>query len=315
MINTRTTSQRTPGQRAKGMALSREKRNLLWGLLFTSPAIIGFFLWQLGPILATLGLSFTEWNIVSAPEWVGLDNYTQVFTRDPLFLKAVSVTFVYTALSVPASIAFAFFLAVLLDQRVRFLPVFRTIFYLPSIVPFIASSYLWLWLFNPDFGLLNAILRPLGITGAKWIFASNSVLPSLALMSLWSVGGTMLIFLAALQGVPKQLYEAVEVDGGTAWHKMRHVTIPIMTPVIFFNLVLAVINTLQTFTQPYVMTEGGPNNASLFYVLYLYRKAFAQLDMGYASALAIVLLVIIGFLTYIIFRTSSFWVFYEAEKA
>lgn len=298
-----------------GMTLSREKRNLLWGLLFTSPAILGFFLWQLGPILATLGLSLTEWNIVGSPDWVGLDNYTRIFTRDPLFGKAISVTFVYTALSVPASIAFAFFLAVLLDQKVRFLPIFRTLFYLPSIVPFIASSYLWLWLFNPDFGLLNAILRPIGLDGGKWIFASSSVLPSLALMSLWSVGGTMLIFLAALQGVPKQLYEAVEVDGGSAWHKMRHVTIPIMTPVIFFNLVLAVINTLQTFTQPYVMTQGGPNNASLFYVLYLYRKAFAQLDMGYASALAIILLGIIAVLTYIIFRTSSLWVFYEGEKA
>lgn len=297
-----------------GMTLSREKRNLLWGLLFTSPAILGFFLWQLGPILATLGLSFSEWNVVGSPDWVGLDNYTRIFTRDPLFGKAISVTFLYTALSVPASIAFAFFLAVLLDQKVRFLPVFRTLFYLPSIVPFIASSYLWLWLFNPDFGLLNAILRPIGLGGGKWIFASSSVLPSLALMSLWGVGGTMLIFLAALQGVPKQLYEAVEVDGGSAWQKMRHVTIPIMTPVIFFNLVLAVINTLQTFTQPYVMTQGGPNNASLFYVLYLYRKAFAQLNMGYASALAIILLAIIAVLTYIIFRTSSLWVFYEAEK-
>ena len=297
-----------------GRTLSRERRNLFWGLLFTSPAILGFFLWQLAPILATIGISFTEWRIVGNPQWIGLDNYTQIFTRDPLFFKSVSVTFIYTALSVPAGIVLAFCLAVLLDQKVRMLPVFRTIFYLPSIVPFIASSYLWLWLFNPDFGLLNAILRPLGITGAKWIFASSSVLPSLALMSLWSVGGTMLIFLAALQGVPRQLYEAVEVDGGTAWHKMIHVTIPIMTPAIFFNFVLATIGTLQTFTQAYVMTEGGPNNASLFYVLYLYRKAFGQISMGYASALAVILLLIIGILTYIIFRTSSLWVFYEGEK-
>lgn len=297
-----------------GGTISRERRNLFWGLLFTSPAILGFFLWQLAPILATIGIGFTEWRIVGNPQWIGLDNYTQIFTRDPLFFKSVSVTLIYTALSVPAGIVLAFGLAVLLDQKVRMLPVFRTIFYLPSIVPFIASSYLWLWLFNPDFGLLNAILRPLGITGAKWIFASSSVLPSLALMSLWSVGGTMLIFLAALQGVPRQLYEAVDVDGGTAWHKMLHVTIPIMTPAIFFNFVLATINTLQTFTQAYVMTEGGPNNASLFYVLYLYRKAFGQTNMGYASALAVILLIIIGILTYIIFRTSSLWVFYEGEK-
>lgn len=296
----------------KGM--SRQKRNLLWGLLFTSPATIGFFLWQLGPIVAAIGISLTEWKIVGSPEWIGLANYENIFTKDPLFLKSVSVTLIYTLLSVPASIAFAFFLAVLLDQKVRFLPVFRTIFYLPSIVPFIASSYLWLWLFNPDFGALNAILRPLGFPESKWIFASDTVLPSLALMSLWGVGGTMLIFLAGLQGVPKHLYEAVEVDGGTAWHKMRHVTIPIMTPVIFFNFVLTTINTLQTFTQPFVMTQGGPNNASLFYVLYLYRKAFRQSNMGYASALSVILLIIIGILTYIIFRTSSMWVFYEGER-
>ncbi|MCA9881922.1 MAG: sugar ABC transporter permease [Anaerolineae bacterium] len=294
--------------------LSRKQRNLLWGLLFTSPAIIGFFLWQFGPIMAAIGISLTEWKIVGTPEWIGLANYQKIFTTDPLFLKSVSVTLIYTALSVPASIAFAFFLAVLLDQKVRLLPVFRTIFYLPSIVPFIASSYLWLWLFNPDFGALNAIIRPLGLPESKWIFASDSVLPSLALMSLWGVGGTMLIFLAGLQGVPKQLYEAVEVDGGNVWHKMRHVTIPIMTPVIFFNFVLTTINTLQTFTQPFVMTQGGPNNASLFYVLYLYRKAFRQSDMGYASALSIILLLIIGVLTYIIFRTSSLWVFYEGER-
>ncbi len=311
MLSSRT----LPGRAQKGRTLSRENRNLLWGLLFTSPAIIGFFLWQLGPILATIGISFTKWKVVGNPTWIGIDNYIKIFTHDPLFFKAITVTFVYTLLSVPASIAFAFFLAVLLDQKVRMLPVFRTIFYLPSIVPFIASSYLWLWLFNPDFGLLNAILRPFGLGGSKWIFASSSVLPSLALMSLWGVGGTMLIFLAALQGVPKELYEAVDVDGGNAWHKMRHVTIPIMTPAIFFNFVLTTINTLQTFTQGYVMTQGGPNNASLFYVLYLYRKAFGQLSMGYASALAVILLVIIAVLTYIIFRTSSLWVFYDGEKA
>jgi multiple sugar transport system permease protein len=295
--------------------LSQGQRNILWGLLFTAPATIGFLLWQLGPILGAVGISLTEWKIIGTPDWIGFDNYVKAFTNDPLFLKSISVTLLYTALSVPASIAFAFFLAVLLDQKVRFLPIFRTIFYLPSIVPFIASSYLWLWLFNPDFGLLNEVLRIFGIAGGKWIFASNSVLPSLALMSLWGVGGTMLIFLAALQGVPKQLYEAVDVDGGNSWHKMRHVTIPIMTPVIFFNFVLTTINSLQTFTQGYVMTEGGPNNASLFYVLYLYRKAFGQVSMGYASALAIILLMIIAVLTFIIFRTSSLWVFYEGDRA
>ena len=204
----------------------------------------------------------------------------------------------------------AFALAVLLNQKIRALPIFRTIFYLPSIVPVIASSMLWLWLFNPDFGLLNSILRPLGFPKLQWIYASDSVIPALILMSLWDIGPMMIIFLAALQGVPRQLYEAVEIDGGNAWHRMRHITVPIVTPAILFNLILSIIVAMQTFTQAYVMTDGGPNNNSLLYVLYLYRKAFEQSQMGYASALAWVLFIIIAGLSLFVFRSSSRWVYY-----
>ena len=207
----------------------------------------------------------------------------------------------------------AFAVAVLLNQRIRALPVFRTIFYLPSIVPLIASSVLWIWLFNPDFGLLNALITPLGFRRSAWIYGSGSVIRALILMSLWDIGPMMIIFLAGLQGVPRQLYEAVEIDGGTPWHKMSRITIPLVTPTILFNLILSIIGAMQTFVQPYVMTEGGPNNASLLYVLYLYNKAFQQSQMGYASALAWVLFVVIAVLSLIVFRTSSRWVHYAGR--
>jgi multiple sugar transport system permease protein len=184
---------------------------------------------------------------------------------------------------------FAFGLALLLNQKLRGGSIFRTIFYLPSIVPAIASSVLWLWLFNPDFGLLNAILSTFGIPKQQWIYDESTVLPSLIFMNLWGVGPMMIIFLAGLHGIPKQLYEAVEVDGGKTLHKLWHITIPMLTPTILFNLILSIIDTLQAFTQPYVMTQGGPNNGSLLYVLYLYRKAFQEYEMGYAAALAWVL--------------------------
>ena len=215
--------------------------------------------------------------------------------------------------SVPLRLVAAFGLAVLLNRKIRGLPIFRTIFYLPSIVPLIASSVLWIWLFNPDFGLLNAILVPLGVPRLQWIYGTRTVIPALILMSMWDIGPMMIIFLAGLQGVPRQYYEAVEIDGGNPWHKMRHVTIPMVTPTILFNLILSVIGTMQTFVQAYVMTEGGPDNASLLYVLYLYNKAFEQSQMGYASALAWILFLIIAGLSVLLFRSSSRWVYYAGR--
>jgi len=290
---------------------ARRRREALWGIALAAPAILGFLLWQLGPILGSLAIAFTNWRIVGTPSWVGLSNFAHMFTHDPLFFKSLSVTVIFSVISVPLRLLVAFALALLLNTKVRALPVFRTIFYIPSLVPIIASSVLWIWLFNPDFGLLNAILTPLGFPKLQWIYDSSTVLPSLILMSLWDVGPLMIIFLAGLQGVPRQLYEAVRIDGGNAWHRLRHVTIPMVTPTILFNLILSIISAMQTFTQGYVMTSGGPNNASLFYVLYLYRKAFQESQMGYASALAWVLFFLIAILSVIVFRTSSRWVFYE----
>ena len=282
----------------------------MWGLLFVAPAVLGFVLWQLGPIIGSLFIAFTDWRLAGTPQWIGTGNFEKIFAEDRLFRKSLGVTVYYSLGSVPLRMLVAFALAVLLNQKIRALPVFRTIFYLPSIVPVIASSMLWLWLFNPDFGLLNSILRPLGFPKLQWIYASDSVIPALILMSLWDIGPMMIIFLAALQGVPRQLYEAVEIDGGNAWHRMRHITVPIVTPAILFNLILSIIVAMQTFTQAYVMTDGGPNNNSLLYVLYLYRKAFEQSQMGYASALAWVLFIIIAGLSLFVFRSSSRWVYY-----
>ena len=303
-------------EQAARKGLSRQRRNeALWGLLCVAPAILGFVLWQLGPIVASLLIAFTDWNVASTPRWIGLDNFRQMFTQDPLFWKSLGVTLYYALGSVPLGMVFAFFLAILLNQKIRGLQVFRTIFYLPSIVPLIASSVLWLWLFNPDFGLLNAAADFLHLPRSQWIFGEASVIPSLILMSLWAVGPMMIIFLAGLQGVPKQLYEAVDVDGGNRLHKLWHITVPMMTPTILFNLILAIISAMQTFIQAYIMTQGGPNNASLFYVLYLYRKAFQESDMGYASALAWVLFVLIAALSFFVLRTSNRWVYYEGGES
>lgn len=300
-----------PSRPSSARPNARRRREAVWGIALAAPAILGFLLWQLGPILGSLAIAFTDWRIVGTPAWVGLDNFAKMFAHDELFYKALGVTLVYSVVSVPLRLLVAFGLALLLNTKVRALPVFRTIFYLPSLVPLIASSVLWIWLFNPDFGLLNAILTPLGFPKLQWIYDGSTVLPSLILMSLWDVGPLMIIFLAGLQGVPRQLYEAVRIDGGNGWHRLRHVTVPMVTPTILFNLILSIIAALQTFTQGYVMTHGGPNNASLFFVLYLYRKAFQESQMGYASALAWVLFLIIAGLSFLVFRSSSRWVFYE----
>lgn len=302
-----------PSAHKKPRGLSRlRRREAMWGILCVAPAVLGFVLWQLGPIIASLFIAFTDWGIAGNPEWIGAENFRKIFTEDKLFFKSLGVTFYYALGSVPLRMLAAFLLAVLLNQKLRALPIFRTIFYLPSVVPVIASSVLWIWLFNPDFGLLNAILTPLGFQKSQWIYNSSTVIPSFIFMSLWDreLGPMMIIFLAGLQGVPRELYEAAEIDGGNAWHKMRYITLPMVTPTIFFNLVLSMINTLQTFVQPYAMTEGGPNNASLMYVLYLYQKAFEQSQMGYASALAWIMFVIIALLSLLVFRSSSLWVYY-----
>ena len=284
-----------------------------WGVLLAMPAILGYLIFVIGPIIASFVIGLTDWKIGSDPVFVGLTNYQHMFTKDELFGKSLFTTAYYTLGAVPLGLILAFAVAMLLNQRVRGKSIFRTIFYLPVLVPTVANNILWLWLFNPEFGLLNSGLRGVGLPGSQWIYDEGSVIPSLILMSAWGFGNAAVIFLAGLQGVPTHLYEAVEVDGGNGWHKLRYVTIPMMTPTIFFNLVLGLIGTFQVFNEAYVMTGGGPSDASLFYVFYIYRTAFSQSNLGYASALAWALFVIVLIVTLLVFRSARRWVHYEGE--
>ncbi|MEV5967422.1 sugar ABC transporter permease [Kribbella sp. NPDC051952] len=286
-----------------------------WGLLLALPAIIGFVVFSLAPMAVSAVLSLTDWTIGSSPSFVGVDNYTRMFTSDPLFLKSLGVTTYYTLGAVPLTLVVAFAIAMLLNSKVRGLGIYRTIYYLPTLVPSVANAVLWLWIFNPDFGLLNSTLRQLGAPTSNWVFSETAVVPSLILMSSWGFGNIMVIFLAGLQGVPRHLYEAVAIDGGGAWRQFRHVTLPMMTPVLFYNLVTSIIGTFQVFNQAYIMTQGGPNNASTFYVYYLYTTAFTKSEMGYASALAWALFVIVMVITVALFRSSNRWVYYEMGAA
>nr|WP_238357630.1 sugar ABC transporter permease [Cohnella zeiphila] len=280
-----------------------------------APAILGFFIFTLGPLLASLYLSFTDYSITNDFQFIGLDNFKRLFTgEDSFFYKSLFVTFYYVVLAVPVSLLAAFVMALLLKNNVRGKTFFRAVFYLPSIVPVVATSTIFIWLLNPDIGLFNQILRFLHLPTSLWIYDEATVVPTMAFMNVWSVGGTMLIFLAGLESIPDHYYEAVDIDGGGIRHKLLAVTLPMMTPTIFFNLIMGIINGFQTFSEAYIMTEGGPNNASLFYVVYLYREAFANQRMGAACAIAWVLFAIIMLLSVIVFRSSKSWVYYEGEK-
>ncbi|MBN1815510.1 MAG: sugar ABC transporter permease [Anaerolineae bacterium] len=280
------------------------------GYIFIGPFILGFLLWFLIPALTSLWMAFQNWNMIKPPEFAALDNFTSI-ASDKLFWQALKVTTVYTAISVPLNVVVAFALAMLMNTKVRGIAVFRTIFYMPSIVPAVANAVLWAWILNSEFGLLNAFLHIFGLPKVLWLQKPEWALPALILMSLWGLGGTMVTYLAGLQGIPDVFYEAAEIDGAGAWAKLSHVTIPLMSPVIFFNLIMGIIGTFQIFTAGYLITNGGPQNATLFYVLYLWRNAFMYLKMGYAAALAWVLFFIIMGLTAFVFRGIGRLVYYE----
>ena len=285
------------------------RRNVT-GYIFIAPFILGFFLWFAIPALTSLWLVFQNWNMIAPAEFIGLDNFKRIVSDD-LFWQALKVTTVYTIVSVPLSLALAFLLALLLNAKVRGIAAFRTMYYLPSIVPAVANAVLWAWILNSEFGLLNAGLHTIGLPKILWLQEPEWALPALILMSLWGLGGGMVIFLAGLQGIPNEFYEAAEIDGAGPWAKLWHVTVPLMSPVTFFNLVMGIIGTFQIFTAGYLITNGGPQNATLFYVLYLYRNGFLYLDMGYAAALAWVLFFIIMMLTAFVFKGVGGRVYYE----
>jgi multiple sugar transport system permease protein len=289
------------------------RRRLRTGLLFVSPWVAGFLVFTLYPFIATFYYSFTNYNIVSAPHWVGLGNYQSLF-HDSLFWTALSNTAFYTVLEVPLSTVIAIGLAMLLNMKVRGLAVYRTVFYLPTVVPIVASSILWLWLFNPSFGIVNDLLSDLHVPGPGWMFSTLWAKPTFVLLGIWGSGAPMVVYLAALQGVPKEMYEVARIEGANAWQRIRYVMLPMISPAILFNVVLALVACLQYFTQAYVMTQGGPDNSTLFYSLYLYQQAFQQLHLGYASAMAWILFVIVLVVTLLLFRSSSRWVYYAGQE-
>ncbi|QGQ97518.1 sugar ABC transporter permease [Paenibacillus psychroresistens] len=282
------------------------------GYLFISPWLIGLFVFTLFPLLYSIVLSFTDWNLLEKANFIGLSNYDKM-AHDDTFWAAIKVTFIYSAVSVPLGIIFGILLAVLLNQKLPGIRLFRTIFYLPAVVSGVAVAMLWLWVFDPKYGIINTILSWFGITGPEWLSDPNTALTSLIIMSLWGIGDAMIIYLAGLQGVPRELYEAADVDGASVVRKFWNITIPMLTPTIFFNLIMGIIKSFQVFTQALVMTKGGPGDSTMFYVLYLYQNAFNFFKMGYASALGWVLFLIIMVLILVLFKTSGRWVYYGGD--
>ncbi|MBN9504115.1 MAG: ABC transporter permease [Armatimonadetes bacterium 55-13] len=288
----------------------KAKQNLV-GYLFISPWLIGFIAFTFWPFIRSIYLSFTRYNIVTEPKWVGLANYKMLLTQDELFYKSAWVTIKYAIVAVPLGIVAGVALALLLNINVKGMSVFRTIFYLPSIVPTVATSVVFMWLLNPNIGLVNRILAVVGVQGPAWLSTSPWAFNSLIMMALWGVGGSMVIYLAGLKDIPVHLYEAATLDGASSVKKLRYVTLPMMTPVIFFNLVMGIISAFQYFTQAFVMTpNGGPEDSTYFYSLYLYNRAWKYLDMGYASAMAWILFLVVIVLTGLVFRTQKKWVHY-----
>jgi multiple sugar transport system permease protein len=294
--------------------LSQSRQMAVTGYLFIAPWLLGLIIFTLFPILAVFFLSFTHYGIFDTPTWVGLENYTRILTGDRLFRISLWNTLYYVGISVPLHVAIGFLLALGLNAKLRGETLYRTLFYVPSIVPQVAAVLLFVWLFQPQIGLINFFLDLVGVKGPNWLGRPEWAKPALIIMSMWGVGGGMIIYLAGLQSIPQHLYEAAEIDGANEWHQFWSVTVPMMTPTIFFNLVIGLIGSFQVFTTAYVATGGGPLNSTLFYVLYLYRKGFQDFQMGYASALAWILFLLILVLTLLVFRSAASWVYYESGE-
>jgi multiple sugar transport system permease protein len=293
-----------------------DARNLLKGLAFLSPWLVGFTLFMLLPIILSLYYSLCDYNLFQHPVFIGLENYQALFS-DSIFWRSLRVTLGYAAISIPMALAVSLGVAILLNVKLRAQPIFRTLIFFPSLVPTIASAMLWKWMFNQQLGLVNRMLNPLlsllHLPAPPWLDSSSWVVPSLAIMSVWSVGNTVVIYLAGLQDVPRELYEAADLDGAGALRRLWSVTLPMISPVIFFNLIMAIIGILQVFDTPFMMTKGGPNRASYFFTYYLYDNAFTNMKMGYASAMAWIQLLLVLTLTGIAFWSSRKWVHYQGK--
>ena len=304
----------SPAQTGKPRWSRKAKLDNIAGYLFLAPWIIGLLAFTVGPMLASGYLSLTKFSGFGPVKWIGLQNYEKIF-QDDLFFTSLFNTSYYAFLGVPAQLLVALCLAVLLNMKVRYVNLFRTVYYIPTVTPTVANVFLWVWIFNFDFGLINSLLRLVRIAPVNWLWDPQIVKPALILMSLWAVGQQMVIFLAALQGVSEELLEAASIDGANNIRRFFSITIPLISPVIFLNLIIGIISLFQTFTVALIATNGGPINSSLFYVLYIYRKGFQSFAMGYASGLAWILFLIILAITAIQFYLARRWVYYESGSA
>lgn len=300
---------RTGLQRMKG-----KTKDSLVGYLLVTPFVLGFSIFTILPMLSTVLMSLTDWDLFNSPKFIGLENYADLFFKNEYFWKSLKATFLYASGGVILPQVAALLMAILLNQKIRCRPFFRTVFYLPAVLPAVSTIVLWQWMFNADMGPLNQILRAFGLPASQWIYSEAAVMPSLWLMAIWGCGSTMVVYLAALQDVPKSLLEAAEIDGAAALQKFRYITVPSISPVIFFNFLMGVIGALQVFAPAQLMTGGGPNGSTLFAGYYIYRLTFTEYRMGYACALAFIVFLIIMVLAILIFKLSSRWVFYNEEK-
>lgn len=291
----------------------RDIQKSLMGYAFISPWLIGFLGFIIGPMIASFYFSFTNYDMLSSPRWIGLSNYMKIFTNDPRFVTSLKVTFEFVLISVPLKLAFALFIAMLFNGSHKGTGFYRTAYYIPSIIGgSVAVAVMWRQIFGAN-GAFNGILSIFGIQGMNWIASLDYALWTLIILVVWQFGSPMLIFLAGLKQIPGDLYEAASVDGANPIQKFFRITLPMLTPVIFFNLVMQMISGFMAFTQSFLVTQGGPLDSTLFYAVYLYEKAFAQFQMGYASALAWILLLIVALFTALIFKSAKSWVYYESE--
>lgn len=308
-------------------AMSDQARPHRWGLsrrrwmeatqgyLFITPWLIGFLVFTLGPMLASLYYSFTRYNIQTAPRFMGLYNYDYAFTQDPLFWTSVQRTLLWSVMTVVPSLFGSLFAAILLNQKLRGMAIYRTMFFLPHLTPVVAAAILWTWILQPDIGIFNSMLAKIGINGPNWLSDIRWSMPALAMIALWTTigGNKMLIFLAGLQGIPESLYEAADIDGATSPQKFWNITLPLISPAMFFNLILGVIASFQVFGMAFVTTRGGPAYSTYFYALHLYQQAFVSFDMGYGSALAWLFFAAVLFLTLVQLWLQKRWVYYESS--
>lgn len=291
-----------------------ERREAIDGYLSISPWIVGFLLFTVMPISFTIYYSFTRWTIMEPPVWIGFENYVRMFTRDPLFWQALKVTSMYVVMSLPIIIVFGLMLSLLLNLKIRGMNFYRTLFYIPVVISGVSVAMLWTWLLQPDVGVVNSMLGLVGIQGPGWFWDPDWALPSVASMSIWKVGGSAVIYLAGLQNIPPQLYEAARIDGASRRASFFRITIPLLTPTLFFQLIIQMIECFKIFTEAYVITKGGPLKATYFYLLYFYEEGFQHFNTGYASALILILVLVIMLMTVGVNITSKRWVYYEGEE-